>query len=129
MTDFQHGIKAELEFTNPAFVVTGMIEDASMDLTRELAEIRVWGAESVERVAGLYSINFSINGAWDPTLDGNLFSAFLSADPLALSFKPDGVVEYTLDVWISSLSQSHSSTDKSTYSLTLQSTGDLQRAP
>jgi hypothetical protein len=123
---FQHGIKAEL--TLDGGVMTGYIEDASMDLARELAEIKVWGAESVARVAGLYSINFSINGAWDPALDADLLAAALSATPLALSFQPDGVIDYTLDVWVSSYSQNHSSTDKSTYSLTLQSTGDLTRA-
>ena len=127
MTDFQHGIKAELALTTPALVLTGYIEDGSMDLSRELAEIRVWGADSVERVAGLYSVNFTANGAWDPTLDAGLFSAFMNGAEVVLQFKPDGVVIYNCNAWISAYSQSHSSGDKSTYSLTLQSTGNLTR--
>ena len=124
---FQHGIKAELALTTPAVTLTGFIEDGNMDLTRELAEIRVWGADSVERVAGLHTVNFTANGAWDPALDADLFAAFMNGAEVEVEFKPDGVVVYNFNAWISSYSQSHPSGDKSTYSLTLQSTGDLTR--
>ncbi len=124
---FQHGIKAELALTTPALTLTGIIEDGSMNITRELAEIKVWGADSVERVPGLYSVDFTINGAWDTVIDAALFSAALSATPLVLQFKPDGVIIYNMSCYISVYNQSHSSTNKSSYSITLQSTGDLTR--
>lgn len=127
MTDFQHGIDAELAFTTPALTLTGFIEDGNMDLTRELAEIRVWGADSVERVPGLYTFGFTANGAWDPTLDAAIYDAFMSGTAVVVEFKPDGVITYGFSCWISGYNQSHSSGDKSTYSLTLQSTGDLGR--
>lgn len=128
MSDFQHGINAELAFTTPALTLTGEVESATHDLQRELAEIRVWGEDSVIRVPGLRNCNFTANGAWTADLDAALFDAWNGDTPVTVSFQPDGVVTYTFDAFIASYSQTHGSGDNSTWNITLNSSGDIQRA-
>ena len=120
MTDFQHGTKASLVL-NPGGTLTGYVESGALDATRETGEIRVWGGTSVERVIGLRDTGFTANGAWAKTLDGYIWAAYIAASPVSLVFKPNstGTTTYTIDVIITSYSQTHGSGGASTWNLTI----------
>jgi hypothetical protein len=83
----------------------------------------------VIRVEGLRNCTFTASGAWEETIDAALFDAWdADEDPVDVAFQPDGAVTYAFDAFISSYSQSHSSSDKSSFSINLSSSGDVSRA-
>lgn len=124
---FKHGIEATLSVGGTA--LAGYAESATMDLQRELSEIRTWGANSVQRVAGLKNITFTHNGAWDATADSALYTAWNGAAAVAVAFSPDaGTTTYTVNCWVASYSVTAGSGDKVTYTVSLSSSGDVSRA-
>lgn len=124
---FVHGVEATLSIGGTAFA--GYIESTTMDLQRELAEIRTWGANSVQRIAGLRNITFSSNGAWDATADAALYNAWNGAADVAIIFSPDaGTTTYTVDCWVASYGVTSGSGDKASWTASLSSNGDVVRA-
>ena len=124
---FKHGIDATLSVAGSA--LTAYIESATMDLKRELAEIRVWGANSVQRVAGLKDAGFSVSGPYEATADLALYNAWTGAASVAIVYSPDGgTTTYTISCWVSQYSPTTGSGDAGRWSATLVSTGDVSRA-
>lgn len=122
---FSHGVKATLqvEATN----LEGYAESTSMDLRRELAEIRVLDSAAVQRLAGLRDVTFTAEGPFDPTADAALFAAWNGDTPVTVTYKPDGAVTYTANCLVESYNISASSGDKCTYSVNLSGTGAVSR--
>jgi len=124
---FKHGIDATLSIAGAASAA--YIESATMDLKRELAEIRVWGANSVARVAGLKDAGFSVSGPYEETIDLALYNAWAGAAAVAIVYSPDGgTTTYTISCWVSQYSPTTGSGDAGRWSATLVSTGDVARA-
>lgn len=123
---FSHGVKAKLKVGT--LQLEGYAESASMDLRRELAEIRVLDSTAVERVAGLRDVTFTADGPFDPTADAALYAAWNGDTAAAIEFKPDGTVVYTSDAFVESYNISSPSGDKSTYTVNLSGTGGVSRA-
>ena len=91
MADLNHGINATLSIAGGT-AIEGILDNASMDLQREIAEARHMGDDSVRRLAGLRSCQFTAEGDWDDTIDAALYSAWNGAASAAAVFSPDGVV-------------------------------------
>lgn len=123
---FGHGIKATLKLNSVD--LTGTLESASMDLQRELAELKLLGEDSVLRLAGLRNCTFSCNGAWDTTADAAIHTAWDGDISVACEFSPNGTIKYTVNVFVNSYNVSAGSGDKVTYTLGLSSDGDVARA-
>ena len=123
---FGHGIAATLSVGGTA--LEGYLENASMDLARELAEIKVFDSDSVARVAGLRNCTFTAGGPYDPTCDAALFAAWDGAAAVAVIFKPQSTVTYTVDCFVASYNVAAGSGDKVTWTVNLSSDGDVARA-
>lgn len=124
---FKHGIDATLSIAGSA--AAAYIESTTMDLKRELAEIRTWGANSVARVAGLKDAGFSASGPYDAAVDLLLYTAWAAATATAIVYSPDGgTTTYTISCWVSQYSPTTGSGDAGRWSATLVSTGDVARA-
>lgn len=123
---FSHGVKATLKVG--ALQLEGYAESTSMDLRRELAEIRVLGSGAVERVAGLRDVTFTADGPFDPTADAALYAAWNGDTAAAIEFQPDGTVSYTANAFIETYDISASSGDKCTYTVNLSGSGAVSRA-
>ncbi len=116
---FSHGIAATLQIG--LLDLEGYAESLSMDLRRELAEIRPMdGDGAVQRVAGLRDVTFTADGPYDPTADASLFAAYDGDVVVTVTFMPDGSVSYVADCFIESYSINATSSDKATYTVTLQ---------
>jgi len=124
MATFGHGIAATLSIGS-AF--GGYIESASMDLSRELAEIKVLTSTAIARVAGLQDCKFTSDGDYDQTADGLLWAALTSSAPTAVIFKPQATTAFTVNCWIESYSIAATSGDKVTFTVALSGAGTLSR--
>ena len=125
--DFLHGIKARLSVDGTD--ISGNLESASPTFSRELAELRNFGASSVKRLYGLRDCTFTADGDLDVTVDAALWAAYNSDDPVEIIFSPDeGVTTYTADMLISQYSPSNPSNGAAKFSVSLSSTGDVTRA-
>jgi hypothetical protein len=127
MPDFQHGIVAELDLS-PGGILTGFVEGATLDIQRESGEVRPWGGPVVRRVYGLGDFTFTANGGWTPAVDAILWEASRpGADPVEITFRPDGVIEYVGDVVVGSYQQNHPSNGPSTWTINVSGADELQR--
>lgn len=122
---FSHGIEATLKIGVTQF--DGYVEGIDAAFARELAEIRTLGATAVQRVAGLEDFSFTANGPFDATADAALYAAFHGSAPVAVAFKPDGVVTYSVNCWVPEYSVSTGSNAAATWSVRLASSGDMTR--
>ena len=124
-----HGIAGELAI-GAATTMETTCEDASMDLIREIAEARPFDVGAVERVLGARSLNLTASGKNQATTDGHLYAAWNGDVSVALTFNPLGTPgpSYSCDVVVTSYQLRNSSTDKATYSITVQSDGAISRA-
>lgn len=123
---FKHGVEATLSIGGTAFC--GYIENAAMNLERELAEIRTLCSEAVERVAGLRNITFTADGAWDETADAALFDLWDGDVTAVIAFSPDGgETTYTCDCFLGTYNITAGSGDKVGWSIDLASDGVVTR--
>lgn len=123
---FKHGIAATLSVAALG-AMAGYLSSANMDLSRELAEIKVLGNTSVVRVAGLENCVFTADGFFDATADAAIYTSFHGAASVAVVFQPDGVTNYTVSCWIGSYSVKASTGGATTYTLNLSSNGNCVR--
>ena len=120
---FAHGISATLTIGSTA--LEGYCESATMNLARELAEIRVFSGGTVKRVPGLEDLTFTANGAYDQTAYTALFTAYKSTTPVTLTFKPNGTTSYSTTGYIARLGTVASGADKSTWSVEFSGTATV----
>ena len=127
MPTFVHGTSATLSVGGTA--LAGVLESATMDLAREIAEFRVWGGAFIQRLAGLKDCKFTANGAWDVTIDAAIYAAFIAATPVEMIFLPDGITPatYTVTGWITSYGITAPSADKVSWTLGWSASGAVVR--
>jgi hypothetical protein len=99
-----------------------------MDLQRELAEVRHFGDPAVLRLPGLRSCTFTAEGDYDATVDAALFAAWNGSTAVSAVFRPDGVVTYTVNVFVASYSLRPASNGMTRVTVNLSSTGNVARA-
>ena len=126
MADLNHGINATLSIAGGT-AIEGILDNASMDLQREIAEARHMGDDSVRRLAGLRSCQFTAEGDWDDTIDAALYNAWDGAASAAAVFSPDGVVTYTVNVCVASYQVRAASNGLVRITVNLSSDGDVER--
>jgi len=126
MADLNHGINATLSLGGTA--IEGILDNASMDLRREMAEARHMGDDAVRRLAGLRDCQFTAEGDWDDTIDAALYNAWNGAASAAVVFKPDGTKTYTVNAWITSYQVRAASNGMVRVTVNLSSDGDVARA-
>lgn len=123
---FGHGINANLSIGGTA--IEGYLESQSMDLRKELAEMRPLGGTAVQRVAGLEDCTFTADGGWDTTLDALLFNAWRAGTAVATVFSPNGVINYTVNSIVESYNVNATSGDKTGFTVNLSGSGVVSRA-
>ena len=126
MTDLTHGIDATLSIAGGT-AIEGTLDNASMDLRREIAEARHMGDDSVRRLAGLRDCQFTAEGEWDDTIDAALYNAWDGAASAAAVFSPDGVVNYTVNVRVANYQVRAASNGLVRITVNLSSDGDVVR--
>jgi len=124
---FSHGIDADISIggsTRKAYV-----EMIDVTFDREIDDIKVLGSSWVQRVVGIRSMRITINGAWDATIDGVLYTAFDSASATAVIVTPQAGVTYTVSCRVSSYKPGPTgSAGKAAWSAELVSDGAVVRA-
>jgi len=87
---FNHGNISNL--TIGGNVLDNWVTSTSLDMTREIKDVRPIGGNPVSRVVGPYMATMNVEFAYDPALDAILSPIFLAATPTAstFSFKPAG---------------------------------------
>ncbi len=123
-----HGINATLKLGSTK--IEGTLDNATMDLQRELAEARHMGDQSVIRLPGLRSATFTAEGDFDATIDTALYNAWNGETPSSVTFLPDGTTPptYTVDCFIASYSVRAASNAMVRITVNLSSTGDITRS-
>lgn len=126
---FSHGSKAYLKVgTND---ISAYVESTDLNLDRETDDIKTFGTSFVQRVAGIISAALNAACAYDPTLDGFIWAALISATAVAFHFGPqgstNGLVRYSGTMWISSDVISAPSTGKVTQNFTCLPTGTITK--
>jgi len=118
-----HGIDATAVLGS--IQLTGNLDSANHNLSREVAEVRVFGAEAVGRVPGLMDAGFTSNGPHDATTTKALITAMKTGTSLALVFSPDGgTTTLTTNMQITGVNLSSPSNGLSTFALTLAGDGE-----
>lgn len=127
MPTFVHGTSALLSVGGTE--LSTVLEAATMNLTREIAEFRVFAGTFIQRLAGLKDGAFQMNGAWDVTIDAALYALYIAATPCAIIFLPDGVTPatYTQTGWINSYSVTAPSNGHVTWTLGWAASGAMVR--
>lgn len=122
-----HGIHATLKLGSTQ--IEGTLDNATMDLQRELAEARHMGDLSVIRLPGLRSATFTAEGDFDAAIDTALYNAWNGETAVEVIFLPDGTTPptYTVDVFVASYSVRAASNAMVRITANLSSTGDVVR--
>ncbi len=126
---FSHGSKGYLKLGDTD--LSAYVESSDLNLTRESADIKVYGAAWVARVMGIISAALNAACAYDPTLDTAVWAALISATATTFEWGPqgsgEGAVKYSGSVWISSSAISAPSTGKTTQNFVCQPTGEITK--
>jgi len=90
MASFNHGNISK--FTLGGTSMDQWTTSTSLDMTREIKDIRSIGGAAVSRVVGPYMSTLSVEFGYDPALDAILSPIFLASTPTAstFSFQPAG---------------------------------------
>lgn len=90
MATFNHGNISKFNFSSN--VLDSWIESTSLDLTREIKDVRPIGGAAVSRVVGPYMGTITCDAGYDPALDAILSPIFLASTPASASFnfQPSG---------------------------------------
>lgn len=126
MPDLNHGINATLSLGGTS--IEGTLDSVTMDLRREIAEARHLGDSAVRRLAGLRDCTFTAEGEWDDTIDAALYNAYDGTTSVAVVFSPDGVVDYSVNAFISDYQIRAASNSLVRITVNLSSDGTITRA-
>lgn len=87
---FNHGNISK--FTYNSVSLDQWVTTTSLDITREIKDVRPIGGNPVSRVVGPYMGTISVDFGYDPALDATLSPLFLAATPASntFSFQPAG---------------------------------------
>jgi hypothetical protein len=90
MASFNHGNISK--FTLGGTSMDQWTTSTSLDMTREIKDIRPIGGAAVSRVVGPYMSTLSVEFGYDPALDAILSPIFLASTPTSstFSFQPAG---------------------------------------
>jgi hypothetical protein len=90
MADFNHGNIAN--FTLASQDLSDWVTNVSVDLQREIKDVRPIGANPVSKVVGPYAGTISVECAYDKVLDAIIAPLFLAATPTTSTFdhEPSG---------------------------------------
>ena len=85
-------------FTLGATDISQYVTSVSMNIERDIKDIKPIGGSAATKLVGAYSGTVSLEGGWDPTIDGILSALVLAATPATstFSFKPAGASGRTL---------------------------------
>lgn len=74
------------------------ITSVSVNIERDIKDIKPIGGASGSKLVGAYSGTISLEGGYDPTLDGIMSALMLAATPAAsvFTFKPSGAAGRTI---------------------------------
>ena len=118
-----HGIDATAVLG--AITLTGHLDSANHNLSREAAEVRVFGGVAVGRVLGLEDCTFTSKGPHDAVTTKALIAAMKAGTSLALVFSPDGgTTTLTTDMQITNVNLASASNGLSTFDLSLAGDGE-----
>lgn len=129
---FSHGSKAYLSVDDTD--ISSFVESSDLNLDRESDDIKVYGASFVQRVMGVISAALNAACAYDPTLDGYIWTVLTGTGAVNWIFGPQGsavdigLVKYSGTAWISSSVVSAPSTGKVTQNITCLPTGEIDKA-
>ncbi len=87
---FNHGNVSK--FTYNSVSMDQWVTSTSLDITREIKDVRPIGGNPVSRVVGPYMGTINVEFGYDPALDAILSPLFLAATPVsnAFAFQPAG---------------------------------------
>ena len=126
---FSHGSAGYLLFG--ATDISQYLESSDLNLTRESADIKAYGTAFVQRVMGIISAALNAAAAYDPTLDGLVWTALTSSTVTAFEWGPqgngNGAVKYSGNVWVSSSAISAPSSGKTTQNFVCQPSGTITK--
>lgn len=84
MANFNHGNISKL--TVAGNILDQWTTSTSLDMTREIKDVRAIGGAAVSRVVGPYMSTINVEFGYDPVLDAILSPIFLAATPTSSSF-------------------------------------------
>jgi hypothetical protein len=125
--EFSHGIEADIEIDSVSY--KGYVEMIDCTFDRDTADIKVLSEDWVQHVQGCRSMRVSLSGAFDPVIDGVIFSAFDSDSTTAVIVTPQTGTTYTFAARVTSYKPGLTgSNDTAGWSAELVSDGTVTRA-
>src|SRR3954467_6193516 len=90
MASFNHGNISKFAYNS--VTLDSWVTSTSLDITREIKDVRPVGGAAVSRAVGPYMGTINVEFGYDPALDAILSPLFLAATPAsnAFSFQPAG---------------------------------------
>ena len=72
--------------------ISAYVTSASISIERDITDINPIGSNPVSKIVGPYAATVSLEGAYDPTLDGIMSAAILAAVPVVatIAYRPSG---------------------------------------
>ncbi len=126
---FGHGSNAYLKVGDND--ISDYVESSDLNFDRDSADIKTFGASFVQRVMGIISAAISAAAAYDPTLDGYIWTALTASTATTWEFGPQGSgsgsVKYSGSMWISTSKINAGSGDKVTHNFTCLPTGTITK--
>lgn len=107
--------------------LSGFVENATLDMVREVRESCPWGSSMKKRVGGRRDLKFSVSGPLTGEIDLTLFTALRKRTPAHLTFFPDGIVSYEVDCRIESYRVASQSREATSYEVLLVGSGAAVR--
>jgi hypothetical protein len=96
--EFSHGIEADIEIDSVSY--KGYVEMIDCTFDRDTADIKVLSEDWVQHVQGCRSMRVSLSGAFDPVIDGILYTAYNSDLQTNVVVTPQSGRTYTFNAWV-----------------------------
>lgn len=111
--------------------ISTYLTSVSFPRSQELADTTTFGASAKTFIAGFGDATITIEGNWDPTVDGYLAGVVGVAGTLSFVYGPEGStggdVKYTGECVLTSYETSSGINDVTTFSAELQVSGAVTR--
>jgi len=129
MTDFQMGSQAVLVVDTTD--ISDYVESSDISFERATDDINTYGLSWAHRLSGVISAALNAACAYDETLDGVIWDAMISADPVKFEWYPHGntagKIKYSGDLFVSSNAISAPSTAAVRQNFSCLITGEVSR--
>ena len=112
--------------------ISTYLTSVSMPRSQELADTTTFGASAKTFIAGFGDATITIEGNWDPTVDGYLAGVVGVSGTLSFVYGPEGStagdIKYTGECVLTSYETSSGINDVTTFSAELQVSGAVGRS-